>query len=82
MNAIQAAIYARVSSERQAETRTIASQLAALRARVAQDGLALPEEFQFIDDGYSGATPGPAGPGARTGSGSRRGARSAVCALP
>ena len=56
MNAIQAAIYARVSSERQAETRTIASQLAALRARVAQDGLALPEEFQFIDDGYSGAT--------------------------
>src|SRR5207247_11291139 len=56
MNAIQAAIYARVSSERQAETRTIASQLAALRARVAQVGLALPEEFQFIDDGYSGAT--------------------------
>ena len=56
MSAIQAAIYARVSSERQAETHTIASQLTALRARVAQDGLALPEEFQFIDEGYSGAT--------------------------
>src|SRR6516165_4237227 len=56
MSTIQPAIYARVSSERQAETHTIASQLAALRARVAQDGLALSEEVQFIDEGYSGAT--------------------------
>ena len=56
MSPLQAAIYARVSSERQAETHTIASQLAALRARVAQDGLALSEEVQFIDEGYSGAT--------------------------
>ena len=48
MSAIQAAIYARVSSERQAETHTIASQLTALRARVAQDGLVLSEEVQFI----------------------------------
>ena len=38
MNTIQAAIYARVSSERQAEAQTIASQLAALRERVAVDG--------------------------------------------
>ena len=56
MSPLQAAIYARVSSERQAETHTIASQLAALRARVAQDGLVLSEEVQFIDEGYSGAT--------------------------
>ena len=55
MKSIQAAIYARVSSDQQAEHHTIASQLAALRARVAADGLALPEQRQFIDEGYSGA---------------------------
>ena len=51
MDAIQAASYARVSSEQQAEAKTIASQIAALRARVAKDGLALPDERQFVDDG-------------------------------
>ncbi len=56
MNALQAAIYARVSSEQQTTAKTIASQLAALRARVAADGLALPAELQFVDEGYSGAT--------------------------
>jgi len=56
MERIQAASYARVSSEQQAEANTVASQLAALQARVAQDGLALPDERQFIDEGYSGAT--------------------------
>jgi site-specific DNA recombinase len=56
MREYQAAIYARVSSEQQAEAKTIASQLAALHARVAADGFALPPEHQFIDDGYSGAT--------------------------
>jgi site-specific DNA recombinase len=56
MERIQAASYARVSSEQQAEAKTVASQLAALQARVAQDGLALPDERQFIDEGYSGAT--------------------------
>ena len=35
MKTIQAAIYARVSSEQQAEANTIASQVAALQARVA-----------------------------------------------
>ena len=39
MNLLQAAIYARVSSERQATAQTIASQLAALRERVTVDGL-------------------------------------------
>jgi site-specific DNA recombinase len=56
MSTIQAAIYARVSSERQATAQTIASQLAALRERVAADGCALPEAMQFLDDGYSGTT--------------------------
>ena len=56
MKTIQAAIYARVSSERQATAQTIASQLAALRERVAADGCALPEVMQFLDDGYSGTT--------------------------
>lgn len=55
-NEIQAAIYARVSTELQTETNTIESQLAALKERVTLDGLTICEEFQFIDLGYSGAT--------------------------
>ena len=50
------AIYARVSSEQQADAHTIASQVAALRDRVAADGLTLAPETEFIDEGYSGAT--------------------------
>ncbi len=56
MDRTQAASYARVSSEQQAEANTVASQIAALHARVAEDGLALPAERQFVDEGYSGAT--------------------------
>jgi site-specific DNA recombinase len=56
METFQAASYARVSSDQQVEANTVASQIAALRARVAADGLALPEERQFVDEGYSGAT--------------------------
>lgn len=56
MSTLHAAIYARVSSEQQAAAHTIASQVAALQARVAADGLALPEMRQFFDEGYSGAT--------------------------
>src|SRR4051812_35508736 len=52
----RAAIYARVSSEQQIGENTIASQLAALQARVSSDGRMLPAEQCFIDDGYSGAT--------------------------
>jgi site-specific DNA recombinase len=54
MNPIQAALYARVSSAHQAEAHTVASQVRALRERIAADGL--PEALQFIDEGYSGAT--------------------------
>jgi site-specific DNA recombinase len=50
------ALYARVSSEQQAEAGTIASQAAALRERIAQDGYQLREELTFMDEGYSGAT--------------------------
>jgi site-specific DNA recombinase len=56
MHTTQVAIYARVSSEQPAEAQTIASQVAALRERVAAEGLAVPEAMQFLDDGYSGAT--------------------------
>lgn len=37
-------------------THTIASQVAALRERVAADGLTVAEAMQFLDEGYSGAT--------------------------
>src|SRR5512132_984454 len=51
-----AAIYARVSSERQRQDRTIASQTVALRELAEQRGLLVPEEFIFEDDGFSGAS--------------------------
>jgi len=56
MSQMQVAIYARVSSEQQAEAGTIASQLAALQAKVDQDSLQLSEELTFVDEGYSGST--------------------------
>src|SRR5919198_2797683 len=56
MTPIQAALYARVSSAQQAEAHTVASQVAALRERVAAEGLSVPEALQYIDEGYSGAT--------------------------
>src|SRR5437899_11543524 len=56
MPEILAALYARVSSDQQAEAHTIDSQVVALRARVAEDGLEVPAEREFLDDGFSGAT--------------------------
>jgi len=50
------AIYARVSSQQQAEADTIASQVAALKQRISDDGLSLEPELCFLDEGYSGAT--------------------------
>src|SRR3954447_1426938 len=55
MPSLRVAIYARVSSDQQAGG-TIASQIAALEARVIQEGLRLEPDHRFIDDGYSGAT--------------------------
>jgi len=51
-----AAIYARVSSERQREQQTIQSQLAELRELAAARGLVVAEELVFCDEGFSGAT--------------------------
>jgi site-specific DNA recombinase len=51
---LRVAIYARVSSERQAKEHTIASQLDALKQRIAQDGLTCDPELCFVDDGYTG----------------------------
>src|SRR4051812_11669627 len=56
MSSCHAAIYARVSSEHQAEGGTVASQIAALEARLAQDGLQVTPDHRFVDDGYSGST--------------------------
>ncbi len=50
---MRAAIYARVSSERQEKEHTIGSQLEALRAYAAKNGMEIVEEF--TDEGYSGA---------------------------
>jgi site-specific DNA recombinase len=51
-----AAIYARVSSDKQKDENTIASQTAALIAFAAAQGCAVPAEWIFEDDGYSGAS--------------------------
>ena len=50
---MRAAIYARVSSERQEKEHTIGSQVEALRAYAAKNGMDVVEEF--TDEGYSGA---------------------------
>ena len=50
-----AAIYARVSSDRQKEDHTIASQTAALIQYAEEHGYAVPPEWIFQDEGYSGA---------------------------
>lgn len=52
---ITAALYARVSSEKQAQENTIASQIEALKDRIEADHLPLLDEHQFIDNGYSGS---------------------------
>ena len=50
------ALYARVSSERQADELTIQSQVAALRQRIAADRCKLEPELCFLDEGFSGST--------------------------
>jgi site-specific DNA recombinase len=52
---ITAALYARVSSEKQAQSNTIASQLADIEKRIHADGYHLLNEFKYIDNGYSGS---------------------------
>jgi site-specific DNA recombinase len=50
-----AAIYARVSSDRQKENHTVVSQTAALLDHAAGHGYTVPPEWVFQDEGYSGA---------------------------
>src|SRR5450755_2940174 len=51
-----AAIYARVSSERQRQAETIQSQLAALRDLAGRRELLVSDDLVFEDDGFSGAS--------------------------
>jgi site-specific DNA recombinase len=51
-----AAIYARVSSDRQKEDKTIASQTTSLREYAQTQGYTVPPDWVFEDEGYSGAT--------------------------
>src|SRR5215213_9307168 len=53
---IRAALYAQVSSDRQAERHTIDSQVEVLLARAAADGHEIQAELRFLDDGHSGAS--------------------------
>ena len=50
-----AAIYARVSSERQKEEQTIKSQTAALKEAAKERDYLIPPQWIFEDEGYSGA---------------------------
>src|SRR4051794_322972 len=52
---MRAAIYARVSTERQERQQTIDSQLSALRAWAEAEGHELSDRHVFRDEGYSGA---------------------------
>ena len=49
------AFYARVSTEGQARDNTIASQITALRERIAADGRQLEPDDAYVDEGYSGS---------------------------
>ena len=53
---MRAALYVRVSTDRQQQAQTIEQQVTQLRAYVAaHDGWTVAEEHVFRDDGYSGA---------------------------
>ena len=52
MGELRAAVYARTSSDQH----PIGQQLAELRGRVADDEVQVPAEWEFVDDGSSGAT--------------------------
>lgn len=55
-SSLRVALYARVSSQQQAEANTIASQVEALQTRIRDDGLCVEAEACFLDEGYSGST--------------------------
>ena len=51
MHPTQVAIYARVASEQHTEAHTVASPVAAVRERVAADGLTVSEAMPFLEEG-------------------------------
>jgi site-specific DNA recombinase len=51
---LRAALYARVSTEKQEDEKTIQSQIDEVKKKIAEDGNILSEENIFIDDGWSG----------------------------
>ncbi len=53
---LRAAIYARVSSDQQAERQTIDSQLGDLKACASRDGHRIEDAMLFVDNGHSGAS--------------------------
>jgi site-specific DNA recombinase len=53
---VRAALYARVSSDQQAQAGTICSQIEAVAERAGKDGLVIDAESRFVDEGHSGAT--------------------------
>jgi site-specific DNA recombinase len=58
---MRVAVYARVSTTRQAQAQTIEQQLDRLRGAVAERGWELGEQHVYRDDGYSGASLGRPG---------------------
>src|SRR5689334_25285122 len=58
---MRAAVYARVSTTRQAQAQTIEQQLDRLRAAAAERGWELDGQHVYRDDGYSGARLGRLG---------------------
>ena len=58
---MRAAVYARVSTTRQAQTQGIEQQLDRLRTAVAERGWELDDQHVYRDDGYSGARLGRPG---------------------
>jgi site-specific DNA recombinase len=53
---MRVALYARVSTTRQAQAQTIEQQLTRLRSLAQQQGWTLSEEHIYRDDGFSGAS--------------------------
>ena len=58
---MRTAVYARVSTTRQAQAQTIEQQLDRLRAAVAERGWELEDQHAYRDDGFSGASLGRPG---------------------
>ena len=52
---VRIALYARVSSQKQAEEKTIKSQRQDILQRIERDELHIASDYEFCDDGYSGS---------------------------